>query len=367
MLRMASDPRAVRRDALIARLEELGLDGLLVSHLPNVRYLSGFTGTAALLAVFRSGEMLFVSDFRYVAQAEAEVGALARLEIVRSDPLGRLLALLPEYAGTARLAYESHVVPASTALRLEEGEGRRFAATSGLVEGLRARKDQAEVSAIRAAGAVALDAFEATIGAVHPGAREIDVAARLEAELRIRGSEWHPFPTIVASGPRAALPHAGTSRRVIEAGDLLLLDFGAQVGGYCADVTRTVVVGARADDRQRVVYDIVRTAQAVAREGVRVGMTGREADALARAVIEERGFGDGFGHSLGHGLGLEVHEEPRLSATSETELPDGAVVTIEPGIYIPGWGGVRLEDDVVLTTDGPLLLTDGNTQLRELV
>jgi len=364
---MASDPREVRRDALVARLEESGLDGLLVSHLPNVRYLCGFTGTAALLAVFRSGESLFVSDFRYAAQAEAEVGAFARLEIVRSDPLGRLLGLLPEYAGTARLGYESHVLPASTAFRLDEGESRRFAATSGLVEGLRARKDEAEVNAIRAAGALALDAFEATIGTVRPGEREIDVAARLEAELRQRGSEWHPFPTIVASGPRAALPHAGTSRRVIETGDLLLLDFGAQVGGYCADVTRTVVVGARADDRQRVVYDIVRTAQAVAREGVRVGMTGREADALARSVIEERGFADGFGHSLGHGLGLEVHEEPRLSATSETELPDGAVVTIEPGVYIPGWGGVRLEDDVVLTTDGPLLLTDGNTELRELV
>ena len=163
----------------------------------------------------------------------------------------------------------------------------------------------------------------------------------LEAELRRRGSEWHPFPTIVASGPRAALPHAATSGREIRRGEFLLLDFGAQVDGYCADVTRTVVVGAKADERQRTVYEIVRGAQAGARENVRAGMTGKEADALARSEIEARGFGDAFGHSLGHGLGLEVHEEPRLSATNDKALPDGAVVTIEPGIYLPGWGGVR--------------------------
>jgi Xaa-Pro aminopeptidase len=365
---VGADARETRRDALIGRLEERGLDGLLVSHLPNVRYLSGFTGTAALLAVLRSGELVFVSDFRYAAQAEAEVGSLARLEIVPSDPLGRLLGLLAGYGGTERLGYEGHAVAAATASRLEANEGRQqFTSTSGLVEGLRICKDAAEVTAIRSAAVLALEAFEATVGSIRPGEREIDVAARLESELRRRGSEWHPFPTIVASGPRAALPHAGTSRRVIERGDLLLLDFGAQVGGYCADVTRTVVVGAVADDRQRAVYDLVRTAQALARERVAAGMTGREADALARAVIAERGFGDAFGHSLGHGLGLEVHEEPRLSATSETALPVGAVVTIEPGIYIPGWGGVRLEDDVAITADGPLLLTDGNTDLRELV
>lgn len=366
-MRVATDPRARRRAALIGRLEEHGLDGLLVSHLPNVRYLSGFSGTAALAVVLRSGQMLFVSDFRYSAQAEAEVGDLARLEIVPSDPLGRMLGLLTEYAGAGRIGYESHVVPAAVASRLESGDRYRFAATEGLVEELRIQKDAGEVEAIRAAGAVALEAFEATIATVRPGERELDVAARLEAELRQRGSEWHPFPTIVASGPRAALPHAGTSRRVIERGDLLLLDFGAQVDGYCADVTRTVIVGATADDRQRTVYDIVRDAQRVAREGISAGMTGREADALARCPIEERGFGDGFGHSLGHGLGLEVHEEPRLSASSQAVLPNSAVVTIEPGIYIPGWGGVRLEDDVAITTNGPMLLTDGNTELRELV
>jgi Xaa-Pro aminopeptidase len=200
---------------------------------------------------------------------------------------------------------------------------------------------------------------------VRSGNREIDVAARLESALRRRGSEWHPFPTIVASGPRAALPHARTSQREIQANELLLIDFGAQVDGYCSDLTRTMVIG-RADDRQRTIHALVQEAQLRARSQVRGQMTGREADSLAREVIAARGFGDAFGRSLGHGLGLEVHEAPRLSQTNEMALPLHAVVTIEPGIYLPGWGGVRLEDDVYLSPSGPELLSDGRTELLEL-
>jgi Xaa-Pro aminopeptidase len=183
--------------------------------------------------------------------------------------------------------------------------------------------------------------------------------------LRVRGSEWHPFETIVASGPRSALPHARTSERVLKAGDILLIDFGARVRGYCSDVTRTFVLG-RADDRQRAIHELVQEAQLRARDGIRTGMTGAEADVLAREVIAERGFGEAFGHSLGHGLGLEVHEGPRLATTATAPLPVGAVVTVEPGIYLPGWGGVRLEDDLWLSADGPVLLTDGRTELIEL-
>jgi Xaa-Pro aminopeptidase len=200
---------------------------------------------------------------------------------------------------------------------------------------------------------------------VRVGERELDVAARLEEALRRRGSEWHPFQTIVASGPRSALPHARTSQRRIAAGEWLLLDFGAQVDGYCADLTRTVAIG-RADERQREIYELVRTAQERACLQVRAGMSGREADALARDLLTARGYGDAFGHSLGHGLGLEVHEGPRLAPTVDTPLPAGAVVTVEPGIYLPGWGGVRLEDDVYLGADGPELLSDGRTGLIEL-
>jgi Xaa-Pro aminopeptidase len=200
---------------------------------------------------------------------------------------------------------------------------------------------------------------------VRAGERELDVAARLEAALRRRGSEWHPFETIVASGPRSALPHARTTSRRLEPGDLLLIDFGAKVDGYCADITRMAVLGPP-DDQQRSVHALVEEAQRAAREGIRAGMSGREADALARSVIAARGHGDAFGHSLGHGLGLEVHEGPRLATTVEEAIPAGAVVTVEPGIYLPGWGGVRLEDDVWLGPAGPVLLTDGQTGLVQL-
>jgi Xaa-Pro aminopeptidase len=234
-----------------------------------------------------------------------------------------------------------------------------------VVEDLRQVKDGGEVSRIEEAGRLALDALAEVLPTVRVGQRELDIAARLEAALRIRGSEWHPFETIVASGPRAALPHARTSERVIGRGEFLLLDFGAKVDGYCSDITRTVALGP-ADERQQTVYELVREAQVKARTEIRGGMLGFEADALARQVIVERGFGEAFGHSLGHGLGLEVHEAPRLAVTAKAPIPTGAVVTIEPGIYLPGWGGVRLEDDVWLSPDGPVLLTDGRTDLLEL-
>jgi Xaa-Pro aminopeptidase len=227
-------------------------------------------------------------------------------------------------------------------------------------------KDPGEVAAIRQAAQLAEEALAEVLPTVRAGERELDVGARLEHALRVRGSEWHPFPTIVASGPRAALPHARTSERVIDPGEWLLLDFGAQVDGYCADLTRTVIVGGRADERQRQVYETVRLAQKRALEHLRAGMTGREGDLLAREVIAQRGFGEAFGHSLGHGLGLEVHEAPRLAPSAEAVLPAGAVVTVEPGIYLPGWGGVRLEDDVHLAPEGPELLSGNQVALLEL-
>jgi Xaa-Pro aminopeptidase len=235
------------------------------------------------------------------------------------------------------------------------------------VERLRVVKSPEEVSAIRAAASLAQEALAEVLPTVRVGQSEREIGAGLEGALRRRGSEWHPFPTIVASGPRSALPHARTSDRAVGRGEWLLLDFGAQVDGYCADLTRTVVVGARADERQRTIYELVRTAQRRALEHLRAGMTGREGDALARDVIAARGFGEAFGHSLGHGLGLEVHEGPRLAPTADAPLPLHAVVTVEPGIYLPGWGGVRLEDDAYLGPDGVVVLSDGRTELVELV
>jgi Xaa-Pro aminopeptidase len=221
------------------------------------------------------------------------------------------------------------------------------------------------VALISRAADVATRALEQSISRVTPGMTELQVAGMLEETLREEGSEAFPFPTIVASGPRAALPHARSSAREIERGDFLLIDFGAVVGGYCADVTRTFCLGV-ADAEQREVYDVVRGANERAATAVQAGMRGRDADALARRYIEERGHGEGFGHGLGHGIGLEVHEAPRLSSTSESILPTNAVVTIEPGIYRAGWGGVRIEDDVVLDADGPRILTSFTRELVEI-
>ena len=208
-------------------------------------------------------------------------------------------------------------------------------------------------------------ALQRTLAALRPGLTETAVAGMLEQYLRDEGSEAFPFPSIVATGPRSALPHARAGDRVLSVGDLVLLDFGAVAGGYCSDITRTVVLGA-ATAEQREVYDVVREANTRASGAVRAGMRGMAADAVARDYIDACGYGEAFGHSLGHGIGLEVHEAPRLAKTVEAPLAAGMVVTIEPGIYLPGWGGVRLEDDVWLGPDGPELLTDGATDLREL-
>jgi Xaa-Pro aminopeptidase len=346
-------------------LEADGLDALLVTHLPNIRYLTGFSGSAGLLLV-RPDAAALITDFRYAVQAPAEAGTAAVVEIDQKsvwDRLGRLLAADPP----AALGLESQALTVRDAERLGALTRARLVPTTDLVERLRAVKSPEEVAAIRAAADLAQAALAETLPTVRAGLSELEIAAALEGALRRRGSEWHPFPTIVASGPRAALPHARTSPRTVEAGEWVLLDFGAQVDGYCADLTRTVVVGARADERQRTIYELVRTAQRRALDHLRAGLTGREGDALARDVIAARGFGDAFGHSLGHGLGLEVHEGPRLAPTADAVLPLHAVVTVEPGIYLPGWGGVRLEDDVLLGADGAELLSDGRTELVELV
>ncbi|HET9465745.1 MAG TPA: aminopeptidase P family protein [Gemmatimonadales bacterium] len=362
---MPPDRREERQAALRGALEAEGLDGLLVTHLPNVRYLTGFTGSAALLLV-RLDATVLISDFRYAAQAPAEVGSAAVVEIDQRsvwERLGRVLASRP----VANLGIESHSLTVKDAERVSTLTRGRVLPAAELIEGLRAVKSPEEVAAIRAAAALAQEALTEVLPRVRAGQTELEIGASLEGALRRRGSEWHPFPTIVASGPRSALPHGRTSDRVLAVGELLLLDFGAQVDGYCADITRTVVVGARADERQRTVHALVQAAQRRAIEHLRPGMPAREGDALARDVIAARGFAEAFGHSLGHGLGLEVHEAPRLAPTSDTPLPAHAVVTVEPGVYFPGWGGIRLEDDIYLHPDGTERLSDGRTELLELV
>jgi Xaa-Pro aminopeptidase len=363
-----ADKRPDRHAALVALLEAEGLDALLVTSRPNIRYLTGFSGSAGVAVATRSG-LLLVTDFRYDEQARQQSGAVARVEIEGASVWDRLFKELPTLGTLGLIGFEAQALSVKDAERLSTGPGAtwRWKAAGELVERLRARKDAGEVGAIRAAGQVATSALRETLATVRPGQRELEIAGALEGALRRHGSEAHPFPTIVASGPRSALPHAHTSARTVAAGEWLLLDFGAVVDGYCADVTRTVVVGRRADEAQRALYGLVQDAQRRAREGVRAGMSGRDADALARDPIEARGFGAAFGHSTGHGVGLEVHEAPRLARTAADALPEDAVVTIEPGVYVTGRGGVRIEDDVHLSADGPVLLTDGCTDLVELV
>jgi Xaa-Pro aminopeptidase len=359
------DRRSERQAALRAALEAQGIDGLLITHLPNIRYLTGFSGSAALLLVRRDATVL-ISDFRYATQAAAEVGAAATVEIDQRsvwDRLGRVLADAP----IGSLGLEAHAITVRDAERLSGLTRARVIPTQELVELQRVTKSPEEVASIRAAAQLAQEALVEMLPGVRPGQTEVEVGAALEGALRRRGSQWHPFPTIVASGPRSALPHARTSGKALARGELLLIDFGAQVDGYCADLTRTMVVGARADERQRAVHELVQTAQRRAVQHIRAGMPARDADALARDVIATRGFGDAFGHSLGHGLGLEVHEAPRLACNSESPLPPHAVVTVEPGIYFSGWGGIRLEDDVYLAPEGSQRLSDGRTELLELV
>ncbi len=352
-----SDRRPERLTALRALLAGEGLGALVVAHAANVRYLSGFSGSSALLLVSEDAALL-LTDSRYETQAAEEAGAVARVVIAPGALIEALLPLLAESLAREPIGFEGHVLTVREAARLTEGSRPgRFRAAGELVEGLRVVKAPEEIAALREAAGVAAAALARTVAEIRVGLSELEVAALLEGALRREGSVAHPFPTIVASGPRAALPHARTSARRVGAGEWLLLDFGAEVGGYCADVTRTYVVGAQPEARQREVYEVVREAQGAALAGLRAGMTGKAGDALARDVIAAAGYGAAFGHSLGHGLGLEVHEAPRVSKASDEALPAGAVVTVEPGVYLPGWGGVRIEDDVVLDDAGATLFT----------
>ena len=360
-----SDLRPLRIAALVEGLTAAHLDGLLLTGLSNIRYLTGFSGSSALLVV-TPRDVVLITDFRYQTQIVSEVGDLARVSIEGASLWTGLWQQLASMPTVKVLGFETaHIQHRDFQRLVESGARWQWRPTVDLVETLRERKDGTEIAHIQDAADVATRALERTLPQLKTGMTELAVAGVLEKALRDEGSEGFPFPSIVASGPRAALPHARTSKRALEQGDFLLMDFGAEVSGYCSDVTRTVVMG-RASDEQREIYETVRGANERAARGVRAGMSGRDADAIARHYIDRAGYGDLFGHSLGHGIGLEVHEAPRLARTADGALPEGAVVTIEPGIYRPGWGGVRIEDDVVLGADGPHILTEFPRELMEL-
>lgn len=360
-----TDPRPRRLAALTDAIHAAHLDGLLVTSAANVRYLSGFSGSSAIMFV-AARETLLITDFRYQTQAAEEVGDLARITIEPQSLWVGVWQQLTQLSGLEVLGFESaHLVHRDFQRLLEAGARYQWRPTVDLVEALRERKDADELRRIREAVETAEHALGLTIAQVRVGMTEMEVAGLLEAALRHAGSDGFPFPSIVASGPNAALPHARPTSRPIARGDLLLIDFGARSGGYCSDITRTFVVGPASAD-QREFHDVVRLANERAVRAVRPGMSGRDADSVARGYIHDRGFGELFGHSLGHGIGLEVHEAPRLAKTVESLLVEGAVVTVEPGIYRPGWGGVRIEDDVHLGAGGAQVLTRFARELIEV-
>lgn len=359
------DQRPVRIAALRRAMTVQHIDALLVSSLPNMRYLTGFSGSAGMLVVTMT-DAVFITDFRYKTQVADEVSG-ARVVIEPHSLWARLWNVLPELNGVERIGFESvHLLYRDFQRLVEHGGKWQWRPQVELVESLRERKDAGEIAKIRTAADIATRALKKTLGEVRVGMSEVAIAGILEHALRNEGSEGFPFETIAASGPRSALPHARATSNVVKAGDFLLLDFGAYYSGYCSDITRTVVVG-KASAEQREAYEVVRSAQALAASGLAAGMPGKDADTLARSYIERSGWGEEFGHSLGHGIGLEVHEAPRLSKTAEAPLQAGAVVTVEPGVYRPGWGGVRIEDDVLVGESGPEVLTHFPRELIELV
>jgi Xaa-Pro aminopeptidase len=360
-----ADRRPERLAALTDALTANHLDGLLLSGLPNIRYITGFSGSNAL-ALVTTREIHLITDFRYKTQVADEVGDLAAVVIEPQSLWTGLWRIMGSLQQLDVVGFESsHLLHRDFQRLLDAGSRWQWRATTDLVETLRERKDADELALITAAAAVCDRALGAALPQFAAGMTELQIAGVLEKMLRDEGSEGFPFPSIVASGPRAALPHARSSRKVVERGELLLLDFGAEVGGYCADMTRTVVMG-RATDEQLEIHAIVRGANELASSGVRPGMRGRDADAIARSYIERQGYGEAFGHSLGHGLGLEVHEAPRLAKTADAPLLLNSVLTIEPGIYRAGWGGIRIEDDVHLGPSGPEILTHFSRELAEV-
>jgi Xaa-Pro aminopeptidase len=358
-----------------AHLHHVGLDALIVSHAPNVRYLTNHAATAGLV-VLTADAVHLISDFRYVeaiAQLQASAHACPGL-VAHKVPASydeALVGLLPAL-GVTRVGIEAahlSVARFEWLRRTVDARGLSiaFAQTERILERARTIKDAWELSALRESASRLDEVADAAFGAVRAGTPERIVAGAIEQALRGAGFDRIAFDTIVASGPHAALPHHRAGDRRLQRDDLVVLDFGGVLDGYCCDLTRTVAIGAVDPEATRI-YEAVRDAQAAAIQAVRPGIPASDVDGAARAVLEARGLGDAFGHGTGHGLGLEVHEDPRVSRP-QPDLPaavlqPGMVFTIEPGAYVPGWGGVRIEDDVVVTEHGCEVMT---TVTRDLL
>ena len=350
-------------------LEEKGLDAAFIASPANIRYLSGFAGTDSYLYL-SSKRQVILTDSRYTLQAEEE-GKDCEVRTIKGERVyGVLLKELLEEDKVKRLGFEDGVMTWQFVKKLQEAAGDKWGEERWVPLGeelslLRAVKDEGEIEKLARAEQIGDEAFSYILTQIKPGITELEIAAKLEYYMKSHGAQEKGFDTIAASGLHSAMPHAVPSEKVLEKGDFLTLDFGCKYQGYCSDMTRTVVIG-KANEKQKEIYKIVLEAQEAALAGLRAGMTGAEGDALARKVIEEAGCGDYFGHGLGHSVGLEIHEKPALSPKDQTILRPGIKETVEPGIYIPGLGGVRIEDMTVITENGIKNLTSSPKELIEL-
>ena len=339
--------------------EDLNL--VLITEPSQVRYLAGFTGSNALLLLdHRHAD--FLTDPRYRTQAKSEV-KVARITVVSGDLFDQLPNLDVLKGGRKKIGYESHLISEQRAQKLRSVLPQvLWVGFDDLVAPLSQVKDPSEVASIEKAARIADQSLAFVLSSIKPGVRERDIAAELEYKMLMAGSEKVAFETIVASGPRSALPHGRASMRRIAKGDFVTIDFGATVDGYISDITRTFVVG-NPTQRQKRIYDVVYRAQGAALRKARSGVACASLDKTARAIITRAGHGKRFEHGLGHGIGLAVHEGPAVNAKSKTILKPGMVVTIEPGVYYPGWGGVRIEDDIVISQNGSRVLTHSERRL----
>jgi Xaa-Pro aminopeptidase len=352
-----------RRNRLTQRLPDLGIDAILISSLPNVRYLTGFTGSSAFALVGTAGSVFF-TDGRYGEQSRLEVPDLDR--VASMEPPAPAILDHCRRLGVRRLGFERHAV---TVARLEAWQAAledvELVGVGQEVERLRWTKDPAELALLRRAQEATDAAFEDVLDLLAIGITERQAAAQLEHAMLLHGADDVSFPSIVAFGENAAEPHHRPTHRALSEGDVIKMDFGALVDGYHTDFTRTVAFGEPTPELRKV-HDLVAEAQQAGIDALRAGAVGKDVDAAARAVIVDAGYGDRFDHGLGHGVGLEIHEGPSLGVRSDDELPQGTVVTVEPGVYLPALGGVRIEDAVEVTEDGGRPLGSSTRELIEL-
>jgi Xaa-Pro aminopeptidase len=362
----ATHPIASRISALLERLEREGADAFFTFHGPNRRYLTGFTGSFGYVLVTRDGERVLYTDSRYTEQAASEAPDY-RVVLMPGKRIWPPLTADLVRCGTQALAVEAEHASHKWFLEATENlAGVRLVPTEQLVETQRMVKDAAELRALEEAQRLTDEVFHALLDAIRPGVRELDIATAMHHEVMKRGAQNLPGLPIVASGWRSALPHGRASEKVLERGEFLTLDFGVLVDGYRSDVTRTLVLG-RADDRQREIYGLVHDAEARGIEASTPGRSGVDVDAISRAPILASPYAEHcFKYGVGHGIGLDIHERPLLSPQCPDVLAPGVVTTIEPGIYVPGYGGVRIEDTVIVEERGNRTLSTLTTELIEI-